>query len=96
LAFTVDKRCWALAERVIYTNHKRTKLETLLAKIVLAVPAYGHFCIEHNRGHHRDVATPDDPASARMGVPVRSLQNKVLQSYIITVVLQAGGRLCVP
>jgi alkane 1-monooxygenase len=34
---------------------------------VLAVPVYGHFCIEHNRGHHRDVATPADPASARMG-----------------------------
>jgi alkane 1-monooxygenase len=48
-------------------GHKRTRLETWLAKIVLAVPAYGHFWIEHNRGHHRDVATPEDPASARMG-----------------------------
>ncbi|XOV82804.1 MAG: alkane 1-monooxygenase [bacterium] len=48
-------------------GHKRTTLETWLAKIVLAVPAYGHFWIEHNRGHHRDVATPEDPASARMG-----------------------------
>ncbi len=48
-------------------GHKRTRLETTLAKIVLAVPAYGHFWIEHNRGHHRDVATPEDPASARMG-----------------------------
>jgi len=34
---------------------------------VLAVPVYGHFWIEHNRGHHRDVSTPEDPASARMG-----------------------------
>jgi alkane 1-monooxygenase len=48
-------------------GHKRTQTETWLAKIVLAVPAYGHFWIEHNRGHHRDVATPEDPASARMG-----------------------------
>jgi|TARA_R100000005_G_scaffold95883_1_gene79317 alkane 1-monooxygenase len=48
-------------------GHKKPELERLLAKIVLAVPAYGHFCIEHNRGHHRDVATPEDPASARMG-----------------------------
>ena len=48
-------------------GHKRTRLETWLAKIVLAVPAYGHFWIEHNRGHHRDVATPEDPASSRMG-----------------------------
>ena len=48
-------------------GHKKSKLERSLAKIVLAVPAYGHFWIEHNRGHHRDVATPEDPASARMG-----------------------------
>ncbi|MEM7279412.1 MAG: alkane 1-monooxygenase [Pseudomonadota bacterium] len=48
-------------------GHKKTRLEQWLARIVLAVPAYGHFCIEHNRGHHRDVATPEDPASSRMG-----------------------------
>ena len=48
-------------------GHKKTKLERNLAKIVLAVPAYGHFWIEHNGGHHRDVSTPEDPASARMG-----------------------------
>ncbi len=48
-------------------GHKKGRLEKQLAKICLAVPAYGHFCIEHNRGHHRDVATPDDPASSRMG-----------------------------
>jgi alkane 1-monooxygenase len=48
-------------------GHKKPEFERWLAKIVLAVPAYGHFCIEHNRGHHRDVATPDDPASSRMG-----------------------------
>lgn len=48
-------------------GHKKGKFERTLAKIVLAVPVYGHFWIEHNRGHHRDVSTPDDPASARMG-----------------------------
>ena len=48
-------------------GHKNSKFEKLLAKIVLAIPAYGHFSIEHNRGHHRDVSTPADPASSRMG-----------------------------
>ncbi|MBT8139582.1 MAG: alkane 1-monooxygenase [Gammaproteobacteria bacterium] len=48
-------------------GHKDTKLERLLARIVLALPGYGHFCIEHNAGHHRDVATPEDVASSRMG-----------------------------
>lgn len=48
-------------------GHKQTAIEQLLAKITLAVPAYGHFCVEHNGGHHVLVATPDDPASARLG-----------------------------
>jgi len=48
-------------------GHKNTKLERWLAKIILAPTGYGHFFIEHNRGHHRDVATPADPASSRMG-----------------------------
>ncbi|MGB5324858.1 MAG: alkane 1-monooxygenase [Pseudomonadales bacterium] len=48
-------------------GHKDTKLERALARVVLALPGYGHFCIEHNAGHHRDVATPEDPASSRMG-----------------------------
>lgn len=48
-------------------GHKNSRLEKWLARLVLAVPAYGHFSIDHNRGHHRDVATPADPVSARMG-----------------------------
>ena len=48
-------------------GHKKTTLERWLAKITLALGCYGHFFVEHNRGHHRDVATPEDPASARMG-----------------------------
>jgi len=48
-------------------GHKKSQLERNLAKLVLAVPAYGHFSIEHNRGHHAHVSTPEDPASSRMG-----------------------------
>jgi alkane 1-monooxygenase len=48
-------------------GHKNTPLERWLARIILAPTAYGHFTVEHNRGHHRDVATPVDPASSRMG-----------------------------
>lgn len=48
-------------------GHKNSKIEKRLSKLVLAIPAYGHFSIDHNRGHHRDVSTPEDPASARMG-----------------------------
>ena len=48
-------------------GHKNSRIEKWLAKIVLAVPCYGHFTIDHNLGHHRNVSTPFDPASARMG-----------------------------
>ena len=48
-------------------GHKNTALERWLAKLILAPTGYGHFTVEHNRGHHRDVATPADPASSRMG-----------------------------
>lgn len=48
-------------------GHKKTLFERRMSRVVLAVPAYGHFCVEHNRGHHRFVATPDDPASSKMG-----------------------------
>ena len=43
------------------------QLERWLAKIALAQSGYGHFFIEHNRGHHVRVATPEDPASSRLG-----------------------------
>jgi alkane 1-monooxygenase len=42
-------------------------VERWLSKIALAPTGYGHFYVEHNRGHHTRVATPDDPASARLG-----------------------------
>ena len=49
-------------------GHKyKSPVSQQLAKVALAVPFYGHFTVEHNRGHHRWVATPEDPASARLG-----------------------------
>lgn len=48
-------------------GHKKPALERWLAKIALAPTAYGHFFVEHNRGHHVRVATPEDPASSRLG-----------------------------
>ncbi|WP_241010649.1 alkane 1-monooxygenase [Mycobacterium camsae] len=48
-------------------GHKRENLERWLAKVTLAQTLYGHFYIEHNRGHHVRVSTPEDPASARFG-----------------------------
>jgi len=101
-------------------GHKNSKFNRLLSRIILAATGYGHFCIEHNLGHHRDVSTPEDPASSRMGeslyrfmlreIPgtvsrgwsseatrlrrsggrVWSLDNHILQSYILTVLFQGS------
>jgi len=48
-------------------GHKKSKLEIVLAWLALAPSGYGHFRVEHTFGHHRDVATPEDPASSRLG-----------------------------
>ncbi|MDV6014048.1 fatty acid desaturase [Haloechinothrix sp. LS1_15] len=48
-------------------GHKKESHERWLSKVALAQSFYGHFYIEHNRGHHVRVATPEDPASSRVG-----------------------------
>src|SRR5262245_14086634 len=48
-------------------GHKQSTLDRVAAQIVNGLVGYGHFCIEHNRGHHVHVATPEDSVSARMG-----------------------------
>jgi alkane 1-monooxygenase len=48
-------------------GHKRGAVSAWLARLALAPACYGHFVVEHNRGHHVRVATPEDPASARLG-----------------------------
>ncbi len=48
-------------------GHQRAQSERWLSKVALAQAGYGQFYVEHNRGHHARVATPEDPASARLG-----------------------------
>ncbi|MEO0895703.1 MAG: alkane 1-monooxygenase [Bacteroidota bacterium] len=47
-------------------GHRRKRSERILSKILLIPELYAHFYIEHNRGHHKHVATDKDPASARL------------------------------
>ena len=46
-------------------GHKLNRSDRVMAILANAVSGYGHFCIEHNRGHHTLVATPEDFSSAR-------------------------------
>ncbi|MBS1611611.1 MAG: alkane 1-monooxygenase [Bacteroidetes bacterium] len=48
-------------------GHRPTWYEQVMAKMLLSTSLYLHFFIEHNRGHHKNVSTDEDPASARYG-----------------------------
>ncbi len=51
-------------------GHRINKFEQGLAKASLLTSLYMHFFIEHNKGHHKNVATPQDPSSAHYNEPV--------------------------
>ena len=48
-------------------GHKTDKFSKWMALFMLAPSFLGHFRVEHNQGHHSDVATPRDHATARFG-----------------------------
>jgi len=51
-------------------GHRNTWYEQLMAKTLLMTSLYMHFFIEHNKGHHKNVSTKEDPSSARFGEPL--------------------------
>ena len=51
-------------------GHRINPFEQTLARISLLSSLYMHFNIEHNKGHHKNVATHEDPSSARLGEPL--------------------------
>ncbi len=53
-------------------GHRNNKFEQFLSKTLLLTSLYMHFFIEHNRGHHKNVATELDPASSRYGENIYS------------------------
>lgn len=59
-------------------GHKHSPLDRFAAKLVTAVTGYAHFCIEHNRGHHVWVSTPEDPASSRLGESIYEFSRREL------------------
>ena len=64
-------------------GHRVNKFEQILAKSLLATSLYIHFFIEHNKGHHKNVATPEDPSSARYNEPVYTFYFRtIILSYI--------------
>jgi alkane 1-monooxygenase len=48
-------------------GHSKFKVDRFCAWVLMTSVCYGHFMVEHYRGHHPRAATQDDPASARYG-----------------------------
>jgi len=47
--------------------HKRESYNKILGMLTFSKLFYSHFLLEHSSGHHRNVATPLDSATARLG-----------------------------
>jgi alkane 1-monooxygenase len=48
-------------------GHRRNTMDQFCAHVLFGSVSYLHFLVEHNRGHHIHIATPRDPATARLG-----------------------------
>ena len=46
-------------------GHRKSLLSRIVSKLLYLPCQYMHFFIEHNYGHHVNVATPNDPATAK-------------------------------
>ncbi|QNL21773.1 alkane 1-monooxygenase [Hyphobacterium sp. CCMP332] len=64
-------------------GHRSSKIEQFLSKSLLLTSLYMHFYIEHNRGHHKNVSTHQDPASSRYNESLYSFWiRSIVYSYI--------------
>ena len=68
--------------------HRQNKYMRGIGVLLLVLCCYGHFRIEHVYGHHKHVATKEDPATARRGENfyfyfIRCVINSVISSWNI-------------
>jgi alkane 1-monooxygenase len=63
--------------------HRASPLDRALGKLLLVMVSYFHWATEHVAGHHRRVATPEDPATARLGEPLPAfIVRSVAQTFV--------------
>ena len=70
-------------------GHRKSPIEKVLSQLLLLPSLYMHFQIEHNLGHHKNVATPKDPSTARLNEPIylfwlRSITGVYLNAWRIS------------
>ena len=73
-------------------GHRRSRLDRLIAWLLMGSVLYAHFMVEHYRGHHPRAATRDDPATARRGESLwRFLPRTLAGSWRRAWALEAAG-----
>ena len=64
-------------------GHRKSLIARTCSKLLYLPCQYMHFYIEHNFGHHINVATPEDPATARYKQTVYSFWiTSVIRTYV--------------
>jgi alkane 1-monooxygenase len=64
-------------------GHRKSLIARTCSKLLYLPCQYMHFYIEHNFGHHINVATPEDPATARYKQTVYSFwMTSVIRTYV--------------
>ncbi len=78
--FTMGLLCGTFGINVAHElGHRKNKMEQFFAKALLLTSLYMHFFIEHNKGHHKNVSTPQDPSSAR--------KNEILYTFYFRTII---------
>lgn len=84
LTLSVGIACGSAGINVAHElGHRKKNYERILSQMLLLPELYMHFYIEHNLGHHKNVATPKDPATSRFGENIYTFfVRTVTQSYV--------------
>jgi len=73
--------------------HRQSRLDRFLGKFNLVLVGYAHFHIEHNKGHHKHVATDEDPATAHAGETFWHFLPRVIVGELVSAVRLERNRL---
>jgi len=92
LTVTMGIGCAAFGINVAHElGHRKKWYEKWMSKALLLTSQYMHFYIEHNRGHHKNVSTENDPATSRYGELIYTFWfRSVVTGYISAWKLELG------
>ena len=73
--------------------HRTNTPERFLGKFLLIPSLYMHFYLEHNFGHHQNVATKEDPVTAKYNEPIYSFWISAIRGELLSAIKIQKNRL---